>query len=48
MFLAGVDPRDFVSFGAVAAVLLFTALLATYGPARRGARIAPMQALRTE
>jgi putative ABC transport system permease protein len=48
MFLAGVDPRDFVSFGAVAAVLLFTALLATYGPARRGARIAPMQALRME
>lgn len=47
-FLVGVPPDDGVSFLAVGLGLLATALAASYGPARRGARISPMQALRSE
>jgi putative ABC transport system permease protein len=46
--LAGVSPRDAISFGLVAAGLLVTALAASYAPARRGTRLSPTEALRTE
>jgi predicted permease len=46
--LAGVAPRDLTSFGLVAAGLLLTALAASYAPARRGTRLSPTEALRTE
>lgn len=48
MFLAGVGPRDVISFSVVAAVLIFTALAASYGPAHRGMRLSPTDALRAE
>ena len=48
MFLAGVPPRDFTSFASVAALLIITALAASYGPARRGMRLSPADALRNE
>jgi putative ABC transport system permease protein len=48
MFLAGVAPRDVTSFSLVAAALILTALAASYGPARRGMRLSPTDALRTE
>jgi hypothetical protein len=48
MFLAGVSPRDLTTFGLVAAVLIVTALLASYGPARRGMSLSPTEALRNE
>jgi putative ABC transport system permease protein len=44
--LAGVPPRDLTSFGLVAAGLVLTALAASYGPARRGTRLSPTDALR--
>jgi predicted permease len=47
-FLVSVAPYDGVSFAAVAVGLLLTALAASYGPARKGARISPTQALRSE
>jgi putative ABC transport system permease protein len=46
--LAGVSPRDVTSFGLVAAGLVLTALVASYGPARRGIRLSPTEALRSE
>ena len=46
--LFGVRPMDYSAFAAVAAVLLLTALLACFLPARRAASGEPMQALRTE
>jgi putative ABC transport system permease protein len=46
--LYGVHAMDFSAFGAVGAVLLLTALLACFFPARRAASVEPMQALRTE
>ena len=46
--LAGVSPRDATSFGLVAGVLVLTALVASYGPARRGIRLSPTEALRRE
>jgi predicted permease len=48
MFLAGVPPHDLTSFAVVAAVLAVTALAASYGPARRGMRLSPTDALRNE
>jgi putative ABC transport system permease protein len=46
--LVGVTPRDPLAFGASAAILLLVAALASLLPARRAARIEPLEALRTE
>jgi putative ABC transport system permease protein len=46
-FLFGVTPRDAASFAAVAAVLLFVAVLASIVPARRAARVDPVKVLRS-
>lgn len=46
--LFGVQPFDLPTYAAVAVVLLATALLSCYLPARRGMRVDPMTALRTE
>jgi putative ABC transport system permease protein len=46
--LFGVTPTDAATFAGVAAVLVSTALLGTYLPARRAARVDPMVALRSE
>jgi predicted permease len=46
--LFGVQPTDVVTFASVAALLCVVALLACYVPARRAARLDPMQALRAE
>ena len=46
--LFGVHPRDPLVFGAVPVVLIAVALLATYLPARRAARVDPLDALRIE
>jgi len=47
-FLFGVHAMDFSAFSIVGLVLLLTALLACFLPARRAASVEPMQALRTE
>ena len=47
-FLFGVGPTDPVTFAAAAALLLATALVASYLPARRAASVSPLQALRYE
>jgi putative ABC transport system permease protein len=45
-FLFGVTPHDAVSFGAVAAILLFVSALASIVPARRAARVDPVKVLK--
>jgi ABC-type antimicrobial peptide transport system permease subunit len=46
--LYGVSPRDPGVFGVTTLVLLGVALLACWLPARRAARLSPLEALRTE
>lgn len=46
--LYDVSPRDPLTYGAVACLLAFVALLAAWLPARRAARVDPMMALRTD
>lgn len=46
--LYGVSPLDTLVFGVAPVFLMATALLACYFPARRAARVAPMEALRCE
>jgi putative ABC transport system permease protein len=41
-------PRDGLTFAAVALVMLVTASVACYLPARRASRVAPIEALREE
>jgi len=46
--VVGVEPKDPVTFAAVTFVLVAAAMLASYIPARRAARIDPIVALRDE
>lgn len=46
--LYGIEPLDPWTFGGTAMVLLLVAVIATYVPARRGTRMAPVDALRMQ
>jgi putative ABC transport system permease protein len=46
--LFGIGPRDPLTFVAAPAVFVAVALVAAYVPARRAARVSPMEALRAE
>jgi ABC-type antimicrobial peptide transport system permease subunit len=46
--LFGVKPRDPLTLAAASVVLLLTGLCAAWWPARRAARVEPMDALRSE
>jgi putative ABC transport system permease protein len=46
--LFDVAPTDLMTYVGVSAILLIAALVASYLPARRAARIHPMEALRHE
>ena len=47
-FLRGVPPRDPLTYAAVAVFLAMIALVATWIPARRAARLDPIEALRQD
>ncbi len=47
-FLFGVENRDLLTFGTVSSLLLLVCLAAGYIPAKRAARVAPMDVLREE
>lgn len=47
-WLVGVTPRDAVSFGAACAVIVASALVASYVPARRAAQVDPAIALKAD
>jgi len=44
----GMQPLDFATFAAVVLLLIASALVASFVPARRASRIDPMKALRQE
>jgi ABC-type antimicrobial peptide transport system permease subunit len=46
--LYGVQPQDPVTLGAVGALLFAIAVVASYAPARRAARVDPIDALRAD